>query len=184
MLRGRINKGDDTALQSSILKKGTGCMKIESRQIVSQADIKKIIQLNESVKGTTDYMKYHMEMSYKHDKRNVFTPESLSVILQDKLRKEAGSCFRFNVKEELSEKKQGRNHDLSVMEYKVAKETERLEELQKEVVDVDNELFASKLAYRQVQRENEDELREIKQEISEKQSENPVSYTHLRAHET
>ena len=28
------------------------------------------------------------------------------------------------------------------------------------------------LAYRQVQRENEDELREIKQEISEKQSEN------------
>ena len=58
------------------------------------------------------------------------------------------------------------------MEYKVAKETERLEELQREVVDTDNELFASKLAYRQVQRENEDELREIKQEISEKQSEN------------
>ena len=39
-------------------------------------------------------------------------------------------------------------------------------------MDTDNELFASKLAYRQVQRENEDELREIKQEISEKQSEN------------
>ena len=50
-------------------------MKIESRQIVSQADIKKIIQLNESVKGTTDYMKYHMEMSYKHDntKKGGFT---------------------------------------------------------------------------------------------------------------
>lgn len=111
-------------------------------------------------------------LSKKVSKRNVFTPESLSVILQDKLREEAGSCFRFNVKEELAEKKQGRNHDLSVMEYKVAKETERLEELQREVVDTDNELFASKLAYRQVQRENEDELREIKQEISEKQSEN------------
>lgn len=111
-------------------------------------------------------------LSKKVSKRNVFTPESLSVILQDKLREEAGSCFRFNVKEELAEKKQGRNHDLSVMEYKVAKETERLEELQREVVDTDNELFSSKLAYRQVQRENEDELREIKQEISEKQSEN------------
>ena len=111
-------------------------------------------------------------LTKKVSKRNVFTPESLSVILQDKLRKEAGSCFKFNVKEELAEKKLGRNHDLSVMEYKVAKETERLEELQKEVVDVDNELFASKLAYRQVQRENEDELREIKQEISERQSEN------------
>ena len=50
-------------------------MKIESRQIVSQADIKKIIQLNESVKGTTDYMKYHMEMAYKHDntKKGGFT---------------------------------------------------------------------------------------------------------------
>lgn len=65
------------------------------------------------------------------------------------------------MKEELAEKKQGRNLDLSVMEYKVAKETERLEEVQREVVDTDNELFASKLAYRQVQRENEDELREI-----------------------
>ena len=47
------------------------------------------------------------------------------------------------------------------MEYKVAKETERLEELQREVVDTDNELFASKLAYRQVQRENEDELEKL-----------------------
>jgi hypothetical protein len=39
---------------------------------------------------------------------------------------------------------------LTALEYKVAKETEHLEELQREVVDVDNELFASKLAYRQV----------------------------------
>ncbi len=45
-------------------------------------------------------------LSKKVSKRNVFTPESLSVILQDKLREEAGSCFRFNVKEELAEKKQ------------------------------------------------------------------------------
>lgn len=43
-------------------------------------------------------------LAKKVSKRNVFTPESLSVILQDKLREEAGSCFKFNVKEELAEK--------------------------------------------------------------------------------
>lgn len=68
-------------------------------------------------------------LTKKVSKRNVFTPESLSVILQDKLRKEAGSCFKFNVKEEFAEKKQGRNHDLSVMEYKVQKEKIRYDEL-------------------------------------------------------
>ena len=46
-------------------------------------------------------------LAKKVSKRNVFTPESLSVILQDKLREEAGSCFKFNVKEELAEKKLG-----------------------------------------------------------------------------
>lgn len=74
-------------------------------------------------------------LAKKVSKRNVFTPESLSVILQDKLREEAGSCFKFNVREELAEKKQGRNHDLSVMEYKVAQETKHYDEL-KEQADV------------------------------------------------
>ena len=68
-------------------------------------------------------------LTKKVSKRNVFTPESLSVILQDKLREEACSCFRFNVKEELAEKKQELNHDLSIMEYKVANETEHLKNL-------------------------------------------------------
>jgi hypothetical protein len=45
-------------------------------------------------------------LAKKVSKRNVFTPESLSVILHDRLRKEAGACFKFNVKEELAEKKQ------------------------------------------------------------------------------
>ena len=38
----------------------------------------------------------------KVSKRNVFTPEILSVILQDKLREEAGRCFKFIVIEELA----------------------------------------------------------------------------------
>lgn len=54
-------------------------------------------------------------LAKKVSKRNVFTPESLSVILQDKLREEATACFKFNIKEELAEKKPGRNHDLTVM---------------------------------------------------------------------
>lgn len=110
-------------------------------------------------------------LTKKVSKRNVFTPESLSVILQDKLREEAASCFKFNVKEELAEKKQGRNHDLTVLEYKVAKETEHLEELQEEVKDADVKLTASVLVQHQLERANEAELMEIKQEISEKQSE-------------
>jgi hypothetical protein len=49
-------------------------------------------------------------------------PKGMFLILWDKLREEAGVCFKFNVKEELAEKKWGRNHDLMVMEYKIAKE--------------------------------------------------------------
>ena len=36
------------------------------------------------------------------------------------------------------------------MEYKVVKETERLEELQEQVKDSDLDLFAKKLAYKEV----------------------------------
>ena len=109
-------------------------------------------------------------LSKKVSKRNVFTPESLSVILQDKLREEAGSCFKFNVKEELAEKKLGRNHDLSVMEYKVVKETERLEELQEQVKDSDLDLFAKKLAYKEVSKTQKEKLDEINKDISSKEA--------------
>ena len=109
-------------------------------------------------------------LAKKVSKRNVFTPESLSVILQDKLREEAGSCFKFNVKEELAEKKLGRNHDLSVMEYKVVKETERLEELQEQVKDSDLDLFAKKLAYKEVSKTQKEKLDEINKDISSKEA--------------
>ncbi len=74
-------------------------------------------------------------LSKKVSKRNVFTPETLSVVLQDKLREEAGSCFKFNIKETIGEKKKGRNHDLSVAEYKVKQELEYLEEVKYELTD-------------------------------------------------
>ena len=51
-------------------------------------------------------------LSKKVSKRNVFTPQTLSVILQDKLREEASYGFECYFKEQLAEKKKGRNHDL------------------------------------------------------------------------
>ena len=101
----------------------------------------------------------------KVSKRNVFTPQTLSVILQDKLREEVGMCFRYHTQEELSEKSLGRNHDLSVTEYKVAKETEHLEQLQEKVEDADIKLFASQLAYKGLERRQTRELNEKRDAI-------------------
>lgn len=110
-------------------------------------------------------------LTKKVSKRNVFIPETLSVILQDRLREEAGMCFKFNVKEELAEKSLGRNHDLSVVEYKIAKETEHLKELQEQVKDSDMDLFAKKLAYKEVSRTQDKRLNEVNDDIRSREME-------------
>ena len=94
------------------------------------------------VVGVPVYDGYKKGLSKRVSKRNVFTQEVLSGVLQDKLRSEAEGCFRFNVKETFAEKKQGRNRDLSVLEYKVAKESEKLETLAKDVVQSESNLAA------------------------------------------
>lgn len=71
-------------------------------------------------------------LSKKVSKRNVFTPQTLSVILQDKLREEANYGFEYYFKEELAEKKKGRNYDLSVTEYKVAQESKKLADIKQQ----------------------------------------------------
>lgn len=71
-------------------------------------------------------------LSKKVSKRNVFTPQILSVIFQDKLREEANYGFEYYFKEELAEKKKGRNHDLSVTEYKVAQESKKLADIKQQ----------------------------------------------------
>ena len=60
----------------------------------------------------------------KVSKRSVFTKETLSVVLQDKLREVANDYTRLYLRENIREKETGRNHDLSVAEYKLA-QTER-----------------------------------------------------------
>ena len=68
-------------------------------------------------------------LTTKVSKRSVFTQESLSKVLQGELREIAESCARKYLNMEFKEKQNGRNHDLSVMGYKVKKETEKVEEL-------------------------------------------------------
>lgn len=98
----------------------------------------------------TDYKK---GMSKQVSKRKVFTKDVLSIVLQDKLRAFANERARIVLGEQIREKSKGRNHDLSVMEYKVLKEEIRYDEL-KEQAD-------------EKQQENEQLEREKKQLVHE-----------------
>ena len=98
----------------------------------------------------TDYKK---GMFKQVSKRKVFTKDVLSIVLQDKLRAFANERARIVLGEQIREKSKGRNHDLSVMEYKVLKEKIRYDEL-KEQAD-------------EKQQENEQLEREKKQLVHE-----------------
>ena len=74
----------------------------------------------------TDYKK---GMAKQVSKRKVFTKDVLSTILQDRLRAFANEKVQIIFGEPIRKKSKGRNHDLSVMEYKVSKETQRYEAL-------------------------------------------------------
>lgn len=77
----------------------------------------------------TDYKK---GMSKQVSKRKVFTKEVLSIVLQDKLRAFANQKAEIVLGEQIKEKSKGRNHDLSVMEYKMLKEKIRYDELKEQ----------------------------------------------------
>lgn len=76
--------------------------------------------------------RYKKGMSKQVSKRKVFTKEVLSVVLQDKLRAFANQKAEIVLGEQIREKSKGRNHDLSVMEYKVLKEEIRYNELKEQ----------------------------------------------------
>ncbi len=75
---------------------------------------------------------YKKGMSKQVSKRRVFTKEVLSIVLQDKLRAFANQKAEIVLGEQIREKSKGRNHDLSVMEYKVLKEEIRYDELKEQ----------------------------------------------------
>lgn len=98
-------------------------------------------------------------------KRKVFTKEVLSRVLQDELREVANKEVNDWFGEQIKEKSKGRNHDLTVAEYKVAQETEHLEEIQEQVHDADIKLTASQIVYRELERRQTKELNEKRSEL-------------------
>ena len=105
---------------------------------------------------------YKKGLSKQVSKRKVFTKDVLSRVLQDELRevanKEVGDWFG----EEIKEKSKGRNHDLSVAEYKVAQEREHLTQLQKQVEESDMAVKANKA----LEREYSDKKEKLEEDIS------------------
>lgn len=87
---------------------------------------------------------YTRGLSKQVSKRWVFTPETLSTLLQGKLRAYANRMVDIWFQDKIKEKSKGRNHDLSVAEYKVAKEAERYERLKDEYMNTEKEVEALK----------------------------------------
>lgn len=123
-----------------------------------------VVCLNLSSRRTCDrWLKkgLHKQIS----KRKVFTKEVLSLVLQDELREVANKEVNDWFGEQIKEKSKGRNHDLTVAEYKVAQETEHLEQKQEQMHDADIVLTASQIAYREVERRQTKELDEKRSEL-------------------
>lgn len=123
-----------------------------------------VVCLNLSSRRTCDrWLK--KELHKQISKRKVFTKEVLSLVLHDELREVANKEVNDWFGEQIKEKSKGRNHDLTVAEYKVAQETEHLEQIQEQVHDADIVLTASQIAYREVERRQTKELDEKRSEL-------------------
>lgn len=83
--------------------------------------------------GVPVAMGYKRGLDTQVSKRTVFTPERLSVLLQGKLREFANRQVKSWFDEQIKEKAKGRNHDLAVVEYKVAKEVEKYLQVKKQM---------------------------------------------------
>lgn len=117
------------------------------------------------VVGVPVHEGYKKGLSKRVSKRNVFTQESMSLVIQGQLRDIAEQCFRFHLKEQFSEKQEGRNRDLSVLEYKVAKETKKLESISLDIGRNESTLAG----LRDLVELNQDMLDEAREELEEKQ---------------
>ena len=79
-------------------------------------------------------------LSTKVSKRSVFTPQVLSEVLQDKMRADDNHYMKAIFQQEVREKKKGKNHDLTVGEYKVAKE-EKIEKLSTDKIRLEADIL-------------------------------------------
>ena len=80
-------------------------------------------------------------LSTKVSKRSVFTPQVLSEVLQDKMRADDNHYMKAIFQQEVREKKKGKNHDLTVAEYKVAKEEEKIEKLSTDKIGLEADIL-------------------------------------------
>ena len=108
-------------------------MKILPQFVVANA----VIHLDEDsphmyIVGVSVADGYKKGLSKQVSKRKVFTKEVLSRVLQDELREVANKEVSDWFGDQIKEKSKGRNHDLTVAEYKVAQESRKLEEIQQQ----------------------------------------------------
>ena len=105
---------------------------------------------------------YKKGLSKQVSKRKVFTKDVLSRVLQDELREVANKEVNDWFGKQIKEKSKGRNHDLSVAEYKVAQETEHLTQLQEQVEESDRTVKANKA----IEKEYTDKKEKLEFDIS------------------
>ncbi len=77
----------------------------------------------------------------KVSKRSVFTPKTLETVLQDSLRETANIQMLIYYNVFVKGKQKGKNHDLTVAEYKVQQETERLEKIEASIDEKEDLLY-------------------------------------------
>lgn len=105
---------------------------------------------------------YKKGLSKQVSKRKVFTKDVLSRVLQDELREVANEEVNDWFGKQIKEKSKGRNHDLSVAEYKVAQETKHLTQLQEQVEESDRAVKANKA----IEKEYTDKKEKLESDIS------------------
>ena len=105
----------------------------------------------------------------KVSKRSVFSPWSLENVLQGSLREEAEMQMKLHYGVFLKEKQKGKNHDLTVTENKVQKETKRLERVEEDLSEKEDQIYIAdlQLSYRENEISKAERLlSDVKQELA------------------
>ena len=105
----------------------------------------------------------------KVSKRSVFTPKTLENILQNSLRQTASVEMLIHFGVLVKDKQKGKNHDLTVAEYKVQQETKRLEMVAGFLEEKQDRLFDTSQHLEQIEQEvsaAERHLSDTKMEIA------------------
>ncbi len=89
----------------------------------------------------------------KVSKRSVFTPKTLENILQNSLRQTASVEMLIHFGVLVKDKQKGKNHDLTVAEYKVQQETKRLERVAGFLEEKQDRLFDASQRLEQAEKE-------------------------------